>query len=374
VSDVDQTHPDIVWSKREFANITNDNELDRNIKNTMTALVNTVIDAESAGRKALNNKYGDLQFTNIQVSIGAPWAYTISKIITYERETPFTVTESLVDSLIKTGNEQTLEILKKSELEKNAGLTIMTRATTDITANGYHSLSPIGQQAKEISLTQVSGIAQSLITTAVDDLRAKLFPKIPLERYTAMLIFHSIIKELYPTMTEYCLIDLTYETTEVAIVRGGNLQYSTHNHIGINTLVRNIANRLNTPPGDATTLLNKILEEDSVESLSTKEQTVINSIMAEYQAGLESLFHETGDSLSIPKTLFLHANYLHERFFDNIVGTAAKTATGLTHTVHTVTHDLLLSRYQGESKIQLLKNQIDTGGLMASQFFHKQGV
>jgi Tfp pilus assembly PilM family ATPase len=211
------------------------------------------------------------------------------------------------------------------------------------------------------------------MTGAIEDLRQRMFTKTKLERYSVMLVFHSTIKDLYPDMTEYCLVDLTYEATELAIIRGGALQYTTYTATGLNTLVRNLAARLDIPEGEATTLLKRAYDADSLNAVTATEKDQITALMLEYQEALEALFHETGDSLAIPKILFLHSSYLHERFFDDYITAAAKAATNSAHTVHTLSHELMLTQFTGEQKIDLLKRNIDTGVLMSALFFHKQG-
>jgi hypothetical protein len=372
VSDPHVPHPEIVWAKREFAVLSAEYDFARSIKSMLTTLMNTMMALDSEGRSALQAAYGNAGIDTLQVSISAPWAYTISKIVEYESEAPFVITDSLIATLVEKANEETLAVLRESEKENNSGLTIMTRATTDITGNGYHTLTPVGQTASTITLTQVSAVAQNLMTAAVDDLRGRMFPRAALERYSTMLLFHSTIRGMYPEMTEYCLVDLTYEATELAIIRDGVLQYTTHTHVGINTLVRNLALRLDTPEADAASVLKRAYDADTLDTLSAKERTTVEALLGEYQAALEELFHETGDSLSIPKVLFLHSSYQHERFFDDYISAAAKAATSSSHTVHTLSHELMLTRYTGNSKVDLIKRNIDTGVLMAAQFFHKQ--
>ncbi len=372
VSEPTKRHPHIVWAKREFATLSADYDFARSIKSMLTSLMNSMMALDGDGRAALEATYPGTHIKTLQVSISAPWAYTISKIVEYESETPFVITETLINTLVEKANEETIAVLRESEKEHNSGLTIMTRATTDITGNGYHTLDPVGQTASSITLTQVSAVAQKLITTAVDDLKARMFARTSLERYSTMLIFHSTIRGIYPEMTEYCLVDLTYEATELAIIRDGVLQYTTHTHVGINTLIRNLAIRLDTPEADAESLFRRVFEADTLEVLTEKEQKVFETLLGEYQSALEELFHETGDSLSIPKILFLHSSYQHERFFDNYITAAAKAATSSSHTVHTLSHELMLTRFTGDSKVDLIKRNIDTGVLMAAQFFHKQ--
>ena len=365
-------HPDIIWSTREFAILKSSYTFDQNLKSLLTALMNVMMTLESEGYNVLREYAPHARVSALQVSISAPWAYTISKIIEYRNDDAFTISSDLIENLVKKANDSTMEVLHENESQNHSQISVMTRATTDITANGYRTMNPIGQKANSISLTQVSAVAQTLITSAITDNQERILPHCTVERYSTMLIFHYTIKELYPTMTEYCLVDLTYEATEIAIVREGVLHYSTHAAAGLNTIVRNIADKLEIPEADARTLLKTVYTEDSLEKLSTKEKNVVEAIFKSYQDTLEDLFHETGDSLSIPRLVFLHGSFQHEQFFDDYVSAAAKAATGSVHTIHTVSHDLLSNLYSDEDRAKILEKTIDTSILMGAQFFHKK--
>ncbi|MCU0678771.1 MAG: hypothetical protein MUF19_04330, partial [Candidatus Pacebacteria bacterium] len=141
VSDTKLSHPHIVWAKREFATLSADYDFARSIKSMLTSLMNSMMLLDSEGRIALQATYPGATIDILQVSISAPWAYTISKIVEYESETPFTISGTLINSLVEKANEETMAVLRESEKENNSGLTIMTRATTDITGNGYHTMS-----------------------------------------------------------------------------------------------------------------------------------------------------------------------------------------------------------------------------------------
>ena len=64
-------------------------------------------------------------------------------------------------------------------------------------------------------------------------------------------------------------------------------------------------------------------------------------VFDEYQNNLAKLFTETGDTLSIPKILFMHGDHQTEAFFGRQLEAAAKKATNSTHAVHGVSSELL---------------------------------
>ncbi|MFM2424383.1 MAG: hypothetical protein RLZZ70_774 [Candidatus Parcubacteria bacterium] len=371
-SDPTLKHPEIIWSRREFASLHSENDFVQNQKSMMATLVSSVMTLDGEGRKELTSQFGHVTIDTVQVSISAPWSHTISKVITYTQNEVFTITDDLIEDLIKQANEQTVGALESVTKDSAHQLTIMTRATTDITANGYQTFNPTGQTAARLTLTQVSAVADTLITDAVTELANTMFAKATLERYSTMLMYHCITRELYATMTEYCLIDITYEATELAIVRDGVLQYATHTQVGINTIIRNLAHKLSVPEADAASLLKTVLVNDSITLLTTTEQAAVGLVFAEYEQALTQLFTETGDSLTIPKVLFLHSNFYNERYIDDFIISAAKKVTLSTHTVHTVTSELFDRLYKNDQETAITDVIFDTSVIMAAQFFHKQ--
>jgi len=371
-SDQAAKHPDIIWSKREYSPRQKEATALTSAKGVMTALVNAVMLVESEGVPSLHTKNPHAKLTTTQVSITAPWSYTISKVINYTEEKPFTVTSALLNKLQIAAEEKVTEELKENELATELGLTIMTRATTDIQANDYKTENPIGKEVMTLTLTQVSAVAQIYLTNAITELHQKMLGKTTLERYSFMLMFHCIIRELHHNATEYCLVDVTFEATEIGIVRDGILRYCTHTTMGISSLAREIAKVLVIPLPEAYAFLKEPYHTHAMSELPQKKQLAVTEVFADYQTTITKLFHETGDALSIPKILFLHSGEQTEAFFAHYITQAAKGATNSQHTVYPVTEELLTASYTAEEKQVIDAAVTDTALLVAAQFFHKQ--
>ncbi len=371
-SDPTMHHPIVIWAKREYAVNQTKTDAVQSAKGVMTALMNSVLLIDSEGLRVLKSREPGAKLRSMQVSICAPWSYTITKVINYSEEKDFTVTNALLESLMDAAQKKITEELKENELASDLGLTIMTRATTDILANDYKTASPIGQKVSTLTLTQVSAVAQAYLTEAIGDLQNKVLPQADLERYSFMLMFHCIIRDLHHQMTEYCLVDITFEATEIGIVRGGILRYCTHATAGISTIARKVAAALDIPLAEAYTFLKEPYHTKAMETLSETRRNSVEEILIEYRNAISSLFHETGDSLSIPKVLFLHGGQETEAFFMRQVDIAARNATQSVHTTHLVTEELLTEHYSPAEKAALTAEAPDTALLVAAQFFHKQ--
>lgn len=371
-SDMDKEHPEIIWSKREYVLIKDTVSLEQSAKNVMTAFMNCILLLDGEGQRKLQETERGAQIQLLQVSISAPWSYTITKTVSFKDEETFEITKTLINELTEAAQKKTLEKLKESDIATSLGLEIITRTTTDIIANDYRSEEPYGQMVKKLSLAHVSVVAQQYLTDAIKETREKILPKATLEKYSFMLIYYFVMREMYPTTTEFCLVDVTFEATEIGIVREGILRYSTHMSFGSYALSREISAILKIPKEEAYSFMKNPIYEKNINSLPQGKKENLQKMFTSYQKRVTELFTQTGDTLSIPKMIFLHADLYTEVFFTKLIDGAATTATKGSHMIHQVTNELLTKHFTPEEKKAVKMGSNDTSLLLTVQFFHKR--
>jgi len=373
-SDSDKTHPDIIWSKREYSPFREKDEISDGAKNVMTSLMNAFMALDSEGRSVFQEKTGKSKLPYILVTITAPWSYTVTKTISYKQKEDFIISNNLISELLHASQQKVLEELKENEKMHELGLSIISRTTTDIMSNGYQIQVTEKQKAKSLKVVQSTAIAQKKIVDAVIDVQSKVLPETDLLQYSFMLIFFYIMKDLYPNNTEFCLVDITFEATEIGVVREGVLQYCTHTPYGSFSIAREISKTLKIPLEESFKYLS-LSEEEAETSLikhTDKQKKDMVVIFEKYKEQLSELFKETGDSLSIPKKIFLHGDLGSEPFFRRQITEAARMTTNSSHAVYGVSADLLTKNYSDEAQENLKNSNQDTSLLISAQFFHTQ--
>ncbi|MEZ4195520.1 MAG: hypothetical protein R3B53_03995 [Candidatus Paceibacterota bacterium] len=371
-SDPGKAHPDIIWSKREYTALQNIDSISQSAKNVMSSLLNAMMILDSEGRKALKEAVGISKLDFVQVTIAAPWSYTVTKTISYKHDEPFNVSPDLVEELLRTSHKKVEEELSENEKANNLGLSVVTRSCVGIIANGYPVTQPSNQKAKSLKIVESSAVAQNYLLDALEEVQHKVLPGSKSSLYSFMLIYYYLIKSLYPDTQEYCLVDITYEATEVGIVRDGILNYSTHTPYGAYSLAREISNILQIPLTEAFGHLHdENLNLDNL-TLTAGQKKDIEILLNSYTDKISALFHETGDALSVPKKIFLHGNLETEAFFKEQISVAAKKATGLSHAVYPVSTVLLTRHYSEADKSHFMENASDTALLISAQFFHNR--
>lgn len=371
-SDPKQKHPQIVWSHREHAPLRNVDSLEQSAKAVMTALMNASMMLDAEGRKVLHDYNNSAQLTEIQCSIAAPWSYTVTKTINYNQEKPFLVTEELIEELTETVQNKIETDLKENETVQNLGLQIITRATMDMLTNGYRVAHPEGNKTKNITLSRTSAISQKYLVEAVDEMHDKLFTVASCQKISFILMLFTVTRELFSETSDVCLVDITYEATEIGVVRNGTLTYCTHTPFGLFSLTREISQITGVPLHEAYGYLHTETPYAFMDKLNKRQRDDIEAVFEAYTERISSLFHETGDLLSIPKRISLHADLKSEPVFTDLVEKAAKRSLKTEPLVVPISQEIIRQSYEASTNKAKVSIPDDTALLLSAQFFHKQ--
>lgn len=368
-SDLSKKHPKIIWSKREFSPLRQVDSLQVSVKNIMTSLVNVLMILDSEGRTKLREVAPKAKISYMQITIAAPWSYTVTKTISYKNDESFVISESFIEELLRMAQQKVLEELKENEKIHKFGLSIISRNTADVVANGYSVRSFNKQKANSVKVIELTSITSENIVNEIDEIKDKVFPDVNLYQYSFMTVFYYAVLDLYKENNEFCLVDVTYEATELGVVREGVLQYCTNIPFGIISLAREVSTILSVSIDEAksyfvTSDLKLILDK-----YSDKQKKDVDLVIKAYQKQLGELFKETGDKLSIPKDIFMHSDLSLASFFKQQI----TTVTESNHVVYNVTNDLLVKNYPDTEKVFLKDGKYDTAMLISAQFFHTRG-
>jgi cell division ATPase FtsA len=370
-SNVKNSHPSILWSHREHVPLRDIDSLEQASKSVMTALINAAMELDTTGRNVLTQHNSKARISQIQSSISAPWSHTITKTINYTQEKPFTITQTLIAELIKTTEQKIQSDLKQNEALKGLGLQSITAVTMDTLANGYHIKNPKDGSALEFSISRANVVAQGPIINAMNETSEKLFADIDHKQLSFMLMAFSVMRDLLPQKYEITIVDITYEATELGIVRDGSLQYCTHTPFGSFSLAREIAAALSVPLSEAFGYLHTQEPLTFLDHVSDAQKGEVDEIFEAYIEKITSLFKETGDELSIPKTIALHVDLNSEPLFLNLIEKAAKRCTKSTPVITLVTTEILNQTFDKKTTKTFFAHSSDTALLLSALFFHK---
>jgi len=356
-----ETAPEVLWSYREYSLIKDADTTMRTLREINTTIVNAFLKFGSDGFKALREHPDAGLITEIQVAISAPWSYTVTKTVHYTEETPFTLSETLVEELANAASKKALTAVIQQTLLSSSGLITIDNQTVGVLANDYALDSYDGIKTKDVTLFHLTAVSVARLIATLEEVHTKVIPRASLTTHSFMYIFYHVLKHLTPDTTECCLIDITNEATEIGIVRDNLLRHTSHVSYGAFTIAREIAAVTGLPKEEAYAFL-RGGSTFVLSKLSTKQQIELEAIISAYQMKIAELFKETGDTLAIPKAIYLHRDADSEPFFLEQIAAAATKATGMIHTIQPITAELIGSK----------KHSNDTAILLSTAYFHQE--
>lgn len=369
-SDRSQSIPTILWAKREYAPLHSNSDDTQAAKAIMTSLMNALLEFETTARTVLHAYNARAHITHLQVSISAPWSYTVTKNVTYIKETPFTITDNLINTLFDAATQKIQEELHENEQASALSLHITQRTPLSITANGYKFTRAENQTATELQITYASTVVQDHLAKTLQTVQKKIAPRAQLHTSSFMMSYYRLLQKEYPHWEELAAIDITYEATEIGIIRGGALRYCTHAAMGPLTIARTIAGTTKQPVSDVFSRMQNITPEGFIDLFPNKYQPVITEALDSYRSAFRTILQETGDALSIPKTIAIHVEKSLEPFFLPLILQTARATTKVAHVAYPITSQLVTSIEDSSKNKKTEAIITDTAMLASAYFFH----
>ncbi len=358
-SDPNEELPKIIWSYKERMAVSNKNNILSAAKNIATATINAFLMLGSEGLLALKSYDKTAKVVSCAVAISAPWSYTVTKTISSSDTEPFVVTNEIINKMIITAKQQATSLIENNEVFEKLGLEVISEATISIEANGYNISHIKNQEVNELAISHVTNIVQKHLVDVIRESHGKIIPKAELSLQAFMFNSYLALRALTTDIAEICIIDVSGDATEIAIVRDGILTYVTHMPYGHYSLAREVSDLCGIPYEEALGSFksNSDLLKGSLSKVKQEEYEVI---IKSYVEKASDLFKRTGDSLSIPDTIFMHTDTKFEDFFAEQLNIAAKNYTKKDNNIHQIT-----SKFFGSIK------STETRMLLSAFVFHK---
>ena len=350
--------PRLIYTHRNTMRITKHGaELSENIRRVREALFSAALTLSQEGKQVLSEFDSKAVITKMYVTCSSPWSYTVARTVHFEDNVPFKITRSIIDDLIQSAESEILNHVRTVEHVTSNDFSIVERATVDINVNDYPVVHPLNLKATILGLSHIAGLVPQEILDAVNEVQEKLFPETELRAHTYMLVMYCVMREIFPRLNTMCIVDITGEATEFAIVENGLLIENTSISIGSNTFIREVMETTGKPAADIQSHMSLVGTDAH---LSTTEfaphiDAYKNQIIQTITGLLE---HR-----AIPADIVVTAHRPFEHFFAPIIENAFK------ETLHNEPHTLSIR--------QNIIDEISQGGgddvylALGARFFHK---
>lgn len=322
-SDNKKKRPELLYTYRACIPTTYTATPDERIRSMRQALFSVMRVVERLGIQTLYTRGKRLHIEQIFVSCGAPWSQTATQMIHFEQDTPFTVTPRLIDELIRHAHEKEQETYTDAQANALAdkGQHIVAKTIIAVSLNGYSVRDPFNTEASEITVAHLRGLAPMHIFTALEDIEKRMCGDITAHIHTSAYILYCVLRDLYPHVKNALIVDVSGETTEIALIQNSIWYESITVAHGINSLVRDMAAVSNTIPEAAQSYFHAYTQG----TLTEMQEKLLMRAQKQYAHLFETACVKLAARYVLPRTIFLILDQRGEQFFVDTLKGALST-------------------------------------------------
>ncbi len=251
----------------------------------------------------------------------SPWHISQTRIINLQKDTPFTFTTKLADSLIQ--NE--VSLLKEDYLKKypHVGdtLRLIELKNIKITLNGYETTTPLNKKAKELEMTIFISMSEEQVCKKIEETVAKKFHFKEIKFSTFTMASFAVVRDMYAHKENFLLINVGGEITDISMIKNNTLRESTSFPLGINFMIRDIASSMDCSLSEAKSLLSLFKDGHASDTTIKSIEPVIKKLKSEWLVSFQSSLANLSSDISIPALVYITVDKDLADFFAEIIKT-----------------------------------------------------
>lgn len=241
-----------------------------------------------------------IKIENAFVLVSSPWYISETSVIKMKEQKPFTVTEALLSSSRE-------NIVKAYRDAHEVDVTILEQKIINVMLNGYPTNDPLKKKAETLDMTVFTSFARKSSTDSIRDIIDTNFHVKEISIHSQSLVSFTVISDTWHELTQYIIVDVTSQLTELVAVRKGALSEAYSFPRGKQFLVSTIADKLKVSSEVAESLLHMKNEGKIEEELDKKLTDALDSAKKEWRKSLSDALLVISASSSLPNNFFLFA-------------------------------------------------------------------
>lgn len=213
----------------------------------------------------------------VALVLASPWYNSQTKIVSIEKDEPFTVTNSFIDEIIET---ETSRILEKQDDD----MKLIESSVANIKINGYSTFAPQGKAADKIDLSLYVSFGPASFLEKIEEEIEKSFSVKNILHDSFPFVAISTIQRIFHSDKDFIFIDIASEITDLVVVKDGSIIGTASFPVGINTLIRKVADRFKITPDLALSFVKLFGEGKANEDLNIQIGKLASAVKEEWQA------------------------------------------------------------------------------------------
>ena len=174
----------------------------------------------------------------------------------------------------------------------------------EIKLDGYKTNNPYDKSASEVEISLFLSMAPSDILDEIEDTVEKHFYIKQIDFHSFTLVSFSAIRDMYERVSNFLLLDITAEVTDVSIIKKGNILKTASFPIGKSSLIRKVVEGTRTIPEEALSSIRLFLSGDSKGKKAEILEKILSQSKEKWVKGLRKSLAALSSETSLPTTVF----------------------------------------------------------------------
>lgn len=243
------------------------------------------------------------------VSFSSPWFVSKTKHIELSNSTPFVITKDFIDDIVKKEEESFKKELISTE-DNNDTFEVIEKSVVHTKINGYTLENTLGKKTKSLDAFLYMSIVSSSIISKV---KSMIFKNTHISNekiliHTFPLVSFTVIRDVYSASSDFIIIDITAEVTDITLVQNDVIKKSVSIPSGRNFVIRQIMKSFGVASEIAESTLSLYVQGRLNSEDQEKIEAVFVDVEKEWSIYLENGLIELSPEMILPGNVYLTAD------------------------------------------------------------------
>ncbi len=240
--------------------------------------------------------------------LSSPFYVSQTRMIKYEKNTPFIFTEKFADSLVQKEIAVFESEYAASYNNPENKVRPIELKNIQTLLNGYDTAEPLNQKAENLKMTLFVSLSSEQVLQDIENIIRKFFQFKEIKFSSFIMASFTVVRDMYSHQENFLLVDIGGEVTDISMVKKNILRESVSFPLGRNFLVRGVGTALNCSLSDAQSFISLYKDGHADEATKIKLDPIISSLRIEWMKKFQESLANISNDISIPSTIYIALN------------------------------------------------------------------
>jgi hypothetical protein len=251
--------------------------------------------------------HGKLAVYTVNCFFSSPWFVSQTRSIKIHNDKPMPLTRPMLDKIVASERQSFNANVRSGTYAQNfkENVVVVEAKTMDVTLNGYRLNNPFGKPANDIVITLYLSVVGDALVQTIKQTVGNVLSYGRIMFHTAPLVLQAAVRELPHATSDFLIMDMSGETTDIIISKKDSIVETVTMPIGTMFFVRKISKAMSISPQLALSYLRMAAQEKLDDAMYTKVCQHMKAVSKEWVELFHEALKQASAEVLIPRTIFL---------------------------------------------------------------------